>query len=126
MTAGILQTNGVHLEEHEFATVKLLLESGRNIELIPASQVKGMRTPDVSIDGVLWEIKSPTGNGKHTIKHTLQNATHQANNVIVDLRRCRLPQNQAVKELEQRFGLSKRIRHMKIITNEEEIIDFGK
>ena len=126
MTAGILKTNGVHLEEHEFATVKLLLESGHNIELIPASQVKGMRTPDISIDGVLWEIKSPTGNGRHTIKHTLQNATHQANNVIVDLRRCRLPQNQAVKELEQRFGLSKRIRHMKIITNEEEIIDFGK
>ena len=56
MERGILKTNGVHLEEHEYATVKLLLELGYNVELIPTSQVKGMRTPDISINGVLWEI----------------------------------------------------------------------
>jgi len=126
MGKGILKTNGVHLEDHEYATVKLLLSIGFNIELIPASQVKGMRTPDISINGVLWEIKAPTGNGKNTIKHTLQNASHQSNNVIVDLRRCKLNQDQAIKELEQRFNLSKRIRRMKIITNDEKIIDFKK
>lgn len=126
MGTGILKTNGVHLEDHEYATVKLLLSIGFNIELIPASQVKGMRTPDISINGVLWEIKAPTGNGKNTIKHTLQNASHQSNNVIVDLRRCKLNQDQAIKELEQRFNLSKRIRRMKIITNDEKIIDFKK
>ena len=76
MEKGTLKVNGVHLENHEYATVKLLLINGYNVELIPASQVKGMRTPDISIDGVLWEIKSPTGSGKHTMKHTLQNATH--------------------------------------------------
>ena len=126
MGTGILKTNGVHLEDHEYATVKLLLSIGFNIELIPASQVKGMRTPDISINGVLWEIKAPTGNGKNTIKHTLQNASHQSNNVIVDLRRCKLNQDQAIKEMEQRFNLSKRIRRMKIITNDEKIIDFKK
>ena len=126
MKEGILKTNGVHLEEHEYATVKLLLNTGLDIELIPTSQVKGMRTPDISINGILWEIKSPTGNGKNTLKHTLQNASHQSNNVIVDLRRCKLPQEQAIKDLEQRFNLSKRIRRMKIITNDEIIIDFKK
>ena len=75
---------------------------------------------------MLWEIKAPTGNEKNTIKHTLQNASHQSNNVIVDLRRCKLNQDQAIKELEQRFNLSKRIRRMKIITNDEKIIDFKK
>ena len=126
MKEGILKTNGVHLEEHEYATVKLLLNTGLDVELVPTSQVKGMRTPDISINGILWEIKSPTGNGKNTLKHTLQNASHQSNNVIVDLRRCKLPQEQAIKDLEQRFNLSKRIRRMKIITNDEIIIDFKK
>lgn len=126
MEKGILKNNGVHLEDHEYATVKLLLGIGLNIELIPTSQVKGMRTPDISINGVLWEIKSPTGGGKNTIKHTFQNATHQSNNIIVDLRRCKLQQDLAIKELEQRFSLSKRIRRMKIITNDEKIIDFKK
>ncbi|MBQ8983079.1 MAG: hypothetical protein IJ079_05765 [Lachnospiraceae bacterium] len=126
MKMGILKTNGVHLEEHEYSTVKLLLEIGQDVVLIPTSQVKGMRTPDIAIDGVLWEMKSPTGSGKNTIKHTLQNASHQSNNVIVDLRRCKLPQDLAIKELEQRFYLSKRIRRMKIITNDEQTIDFEK
>ena len=126
METGTLKTNGVHLEEHEYATVKLLLNQGYNIELIPTSQVKGMRTPDISVNGVLWEIKSPTGNSKNTIKHTLQNASHQANNVIVDLRRCKLPEDQAIKDLEQRYRLSKRIRRMKIVTKDEKIIDLSK
>ena len=126
METGTLKTNGVHLEEHEYATVKLLLNQGYNIELIPTSQVKGMRTPDISVNGVLWEIKSPTGNSKNTIKHTLQNASHQANNVIVDLRRCKLPEDQAIKDLEQRYRLSKRIRRMKIVTKDEKIIDLNK
>ena len=126
METGTLKTNGVHLEEHEYATVKLLLNQGYNIELIPTSQVKGMRTPDISVNGVLWEINSPTGNSKNTIKHTLQNASHQANNVIVDLRRCKLPEDQAIKDLEQRYRLSKRIRRMKIVTKDEKIIDLNK
>lgn len=121
MSTGILKTNGVHLEDHEYATVKLLLSTGLDIELIPTSQVKGMRTPDISINGILREIKAPIGNGKNTIKHTLQNASHQSNNVIIDLRRCKLPQDQAIKDLAQRFNLSKRIRRMKIITIDEKI-----
>lgn len=126
MEKGTLKTNGVHFEKHEYATVKLLLIHGHNIELIPSSQVKGMRTPDISISGVLWEIKAPTGNSRNTMKHTLQKAAHQSNNVIVDLRRCTMPQNNAIKELEHHFNLSRRLRRMKIITIDEKIIDFEK
>ena len=126
MGTGILKTNGVHLAEHEYATVKLLIANGMDVELVPTSQVKGMRTPDISINGALWEIKSPTGNGKNTIKHTIQNASHQATNVIVDLRRCKMQQDLAIKELERHFRLSRRIRRLKIITNDEKMVDFDK
>ena len=126
MDKGKLTQNGVHLQEHEYATVKLLSEKGYNVELIPPIQIKGVRTPDLTVNGVMWEMKSPTGAGKHTIKHTLQNATHQSGNVIIDLRRCGLPEAKAVKELEQGFKLSKRFRRMKIVLKSREILDYQK
>lgn len=123
MTIGTFIQNGVHLEDHEFQTVKLLLKYGYNIELIPASLTKGVHTPDIVIDGVYWEMKSPTGSSKNTIKHTMQNAAHQASNVIIDLRRCKLSQELAIKEIKQRYKLSKRIAHIIIITKELKLID---
>jgi len=126
MKQGILKTNNVHLEEHEYQTVKTLIFNGYDIELIPTSQIKGLRTPDISINGVLWEIKSPIGNSKNTAKHTIQNAAHQASNIIVDLRRCGLPQDSAIKDLRKHFDYSRRLKRMMIITKEEVILDYVK
>ena len=123
---GILKQNGVHLKEHEYDTVKLLLEAGFDVELIPASQIKGLRMPDIMLQGVPWEMKSPEGNGKNTIKNTFQNASHQSSNIIVDLRRTKLPEERTIKDMEGRFKLSKRIRRLKIITKEGKILDFFK
>ncbi|MBP5304589.1 MAG: hypothetical protein J6Z02_01960 [Lachnospiraceae bacterium] len=61
---GQLITNNVHLQDHEYNTVELLLDSGYNIELIPPLKIKGTKTADVVINGVMWEMKAPTGNGK--------------------------------------------------------------
>lgn len=126
MKKGILKTNNVHLEDHEYRTVKLLIENGYDIELIPTSQIKGLRTPDISINGVLWEIKSPIGSSKNTAKHTIQNASHQASNIIVDLRRCGLSPEQAIKDLKKHFDYSRRLKRMKIITKDEIILDYDK
>ena len=126
MEKGKIITNGVHLEDHEFDTVKLLRDQGLDIELIPQSQIKGLRRPDIVFQGISWEMKSPKGNGRNTIKHTIQNAGHQSSNIIVDLRRCRLSTDDAVKELEYYFKISKRIRRLKIIVDSENIIDYSK
>ena len=82
--------------------------------------------PDIMMNGVPWEMKSPTGSSRTTIKHTIQNAMRQSNNAIIDLRRCGVEQELALKELENCFKLSKRARRMKIITKDSEIIDFSK
>ncbi len=120
------KNNGVHLQEHEFKTVKILLSQGHNIELIPPSRIKGMRTPDMVMDGKMWEMKSPEGNSKRTIMNTIQNASHQAVNIIIDLQRCKLEESKALEEIKHHFSLSKRIRKIKIITKNQEIIDLNK
>jgi len=126
MKKGILIQNKVHLKEHEYNTVKLLLENGYDIELIPPSAIKGLRMPDIMMKGVPWEIKSPEGNGKNTIKNTVQNASHQSENIIIDLRRTKISQEQALKEIERYFRLSKRLRRITIITKDEIILDNHK
>lgn len=59
MERGKLTQNKVHLRDHEYQTVKVFLEEGYNVELIPQSKIKGFQTPDIVLLGVAWEIKSP-------------------------------------------------------------------
>ena len=126
MSKGMLKQNGVHLEDHEYATVKLLLALGEDVELIPPSKIKGLQMPDMMLQGLPWEMKSPKGSGKNTIRHTIQNAGHQSCNIIVDLRRCKLSADLALKDLDYYFKISKRVRRMKVIVDDEEIIDYNK
>lgn len=126
MGKGTLKQNGVHLQEHEYATVRLLLDNGFDVELIPPSQIKGFHIADIMVQGLPWEIKSPQGSGKKTIENNIQNAAQQSENVIIDLRRCKLPQEKAIREVEYHLKSSKRIRHIKVITRDEKILDFIK
>ena len=123
---GNLKQNGIYLTEHEWNTVKLLLNCGYDIELIPPVHIKGVKTADMSMNGIMWEMKSPQGGGKTTISHTIKHAVAQSVNIIIDLRRCKLDDECAIKELERHFNLSKRIRRMKIITKNEKILDYTK
>ena len=126
MKIGKLIQNGVHLKTHEYATVKLFLELGYDVELIPPSIIKGLRMPDIIMQGISWEMKSPEGKGKNTIKNTVQNASHQSENIIVDLQRIPLLQKQSIKELEHYFSLSRRLKRMKIVTKDKKVLDFNK
>lgn len=126
MKIGKLIQNGVHLKTHEYATVKLFLELGYDVELIPPSIIKGLRMPDIIMQGISWEMKSPEGKGKNTIKNTVQNASHQSENIIVDLQRSPLIQKQSIKELEHYFNLSRRLKRMKIVTKDKKVLDFNK
>ena len=123
---GKLTQNKVHLNEHEYQTVKLLLENGFDVELIPPSKIQGLRMPDIMMLGVAWEMKSPEGNGKNTLKNAIQNASHQSESIIIDLRRTSIQDQAAVKELEKRFKLSRRLKRMKIICKDENILDYKK
>ena len=126
MNKGTLTQNGVHLQDHEFATVKLFLEMGYDIELIPRSQIKNYRTPDIMMNGIPWELKAPKGDGKYTAQNTMQNAAGQSRNVIVDLRRCKMSEALAIKEFQREYRESKSIKRMKIVKKDAEILDFEK
>ena len=114
------------MNNHEISTVVFLTELGLDVELIPKSNREGVHTPDIRIDGVMWEIKSPKGEGKSLMKNTIQKACRQSCNVIVDLRRTKRHQEKCLRELKREFAYSKSLNRLMIITKRGAIIDLVK
>ena len=126
MSKGKLIHNNVHLEEHEWITVKTLLNAGCDVELVKPSEIKGYHLADIIINNVYWEIKSPSGKGKNTIRHNMQNAGRQSKNAIIDLQRCGLPDEYAINKIIHELSLSKSLKRVKVITKQKKILDFSK
>ena len=123
---GKIKPNGVVLEAHELATVVFFTELGHDIELIPKSNVEGLHLPDIVMDGLKWEIKSPKGDGRWVIMNTLQSAAKQSENVIIDLRRIKLSQEKCLLSLNREFEHSKKIKRMLVITKTRKLLEFSK
>lgn len=117
---------GVFPEIHELETAAVFLAEGTDVEFLLPSRIKGMRTPDVKIDGVLWEIKCPTGNGKKTVEKQLQRASGQSKNIIFDSRRTRLDDAYTQKELNKQSELSRSLKRLIFINKSGEIIDIKR
>ena len=127
MSIGKLNDNGVTLMSHELDTVRFLLDHGYDVELVIKSNIERTTSPDIIMESVPWEIKSPIGSGKWVIKNIMQKAAHQSENLIIDLRRMdKQQQKKRVQEVKSRFELSRRFRRLKIITGDGVLLDFRK
>ena len=126
MKKGKIIPNGVILEKHEYRMVLLFTEMGVDIELISKSEKKGVHAPDIVMNGLRWEMKSPKGEGKYLMQNTIQKAVKQSRNVIIDLRRAKRSQERCLQELEKEFGSSKNLQKLKVITKSRKILDFEK
>lgn len=117
---------GVFPELHELETASVFLAHGFDVEFIAPSRTKGSKTPDVKIDGVLWEMKSPTGNGKNTVEKHLQRAGKQSKNIILDSRRTKIEDAAIEKELHKQFHLARSIKRITLVTKAAKLIDFRR
>lgn len=82
------------------------------------------KTPDLDIGGVLWEVKSPMGNGKKTMENNLRSARKQSLNIVIDLRRTDMNYHNARARIN--FYLTTEnhhIRQLKVVTKSQKVID---
>ena len=121
-----LITNSVYLMPHEQATVDFLLRHGYMVELIPRSKVAGVHTADILLDGVPFEIKSPTGRKRWTITRNLKRARKQSKYIVLDLRRICRDEVLCIREAKSYLMNSRVIERVMIITKERKILDFHK
>lgn len=104
---------------HEFVVATILSWTGDDVEFLP---VRHSRTADIIYQGLEWEIKSPIGQSSRTIENNLRNAIKQSRNVIIDLRRTKRSDKQAIKEIENQIKLNRGANHIKVITKNKEVI----
>lgn len=97
------------------------------IFLVP-NRHRGSKTPDIEMDGLRWEIKSPRGKSPRTIENNLRLALKQSPNIILDLRRMdgRVPTRKLMTEIRRQFALAKSIKHIIVITRQDRHIDIKR
>lgn len=75
----------------ERTVVNDLLSSGKNVQIIPRSNVQGVATPDFIVNGVKTELKTLTGTSLNTPVTRIQDGFKQgAQSVIIDGRNAGL------------------------------------
>ena len=99
--------------DHEMSAAILLAEhfECNVIFLRPGRQ----RTPDVEVNGVKWEIKSPLGKSKHTIEEQVKRASAQSLYIIIDARRCKLHMAKIRNHLKFQISVRPKINRVLLI-----------
>jgi hypothetical protein len=115
--------DGANPQEHEIATAHFFNELGFNVEFLPRCYEKGVHTPDIKMKGILWEIKAPKSNGKHTMEHALRYACKQSKYIIFDLRRIKMPDVKSVAQITNLLTRVKGIKVLLIITKSAGVVD---
>lgn len=122
-TGEIIIKSGIDVWEHERRTAQALANAGYTVSFIKRSDEEYVRTPDVIIDGVLWEMKSPKSDRLPKIQKTLRQAIHQSPNVIYDSQRIKnLNDNQIQKELEKWAVQFKAMKRLLFVNKKREVI----
>lgn len=83
-------------------------------------------TPDFLIDGVVWELKSPTGTGKNNIQRQLQDARRQSKNVIIDASRSKMHGTKIRKQLEYQFKIVKSVKRLLFISKAGKVFEITR
>jgi len=79
-------------------------------------------TPDVSIQGIEWEIKSPIGASANNIQKNMREASAQSENIVMDLRRSKLHQTRAAGYIKQFTERYKKLKRVIVITKSKRVL----
>lgn len=117
---------GLNVWDHELKTAQALAQYGSVVEFVAVSGAHKVKTADVAIDGVLYEIKSPIASRLSAVERNLKRAYHQSTNIVFDSRRMkRLPDKSIQKELVKQFRLTKNIERILFVNRKHDVIDIG-
>ena len=79
---------------HEVRVAKILALAGYSVEFIPEANLK---TPDIYLDGTMYEIKSPITNNPKKIIRNVKRALEKCPNVIIDSSRVKGLRDDAIQ-----------------------------
>jgi hypothetical protein len=81
------------------------------------------KSADFKIGDIVWEVKSPKGNGKKTIQNNLRKADDQSPYVILDLRRIKMHAAQAYNRIRYELSKATKIKRLLVITRRGKVLE---
>ena len=111
-------------EDHEIDIAWILAKHYECIiEFLRPSAGYKMKTPDIVMDGIMWEIKSPTGRSqKFTIQDQFK-GLKQSRNLIIDGRRTKLDDILIQRQIELEMSRHTRVGRVIFITKQSIIVE---
>jgi hypothetical protein len=111
-------------EKHEVEMAQILADYFLcDVEfLVPIDDYK-RKTPDIVMQSVEWELKSPIGaSKKYTIKEQFKRASRQAKNIVIDGRRTKLTDTFIQSAIRNELKARKNIRRVIYITKMKKVV----
>lgn len=110
-----------HPKQKELTAALILSQHFQaNVAFVRSTDAR--RTADFKINGVFWELKSPTGDSKRTIQNNLRSANKQSSNVVIDLRYCKMNSRTAVNRTKNAAATTKSIKKLLVITKDGKVL----
>lgn len=117
---------GLDVWDHELKTAQVLAKHGYTVEFLITNQVQRVKTADVLIDNITYEIKSPKTDKLSAIERNLKRATRQSSNIIIDSRRMHKIHDATIQRfLIQKLKQQKTIKKILFVNRRHEIIDIS-
>ncbi len=117
--------NGVSPDTHELKTAQVLSRHGLAVEFLAPNNKFMQKTPDITIDGVEWEMKSPIGTTHRTISHILKKGAKQSKNIVLDSSRTRINDSLLEKMLRKDLASMNHLKNIKLVTKDGRVIDIN-
>lgn len=109
---------------HEYETARSLARAGHNVTFIKKSDIDHERTPDLLLDGELWEMKSPKASSARAIDRNLRRALRQSSRIVFDCRRMKnLPDAVVERELRKAANDLRSLKRLLFVNHRGEVID---
>ena len=106
---------------HELRIANILAMAGHNIEFLPESNI---RTADILLDGVEYEMKSPLTNKPDKLERNIKRGLKQAKNIVFDSSRIKNMRDDNLRRfLIKKASEQKQIGELIFITKRGQIID---
>jgi hypothetical protein len=114
--------SGASPTPHEIKAANYLVGHGFKLLFLKPANRKGVRTPDVEINGDRFEIKSPVSNKPRTIVKRFKEARKQADRIVFDLRGVKGGAENTEKLL-LKLAQDSQCRRLIVITKHNQTID---
>jgi hypothetical protein len=111
-------------ERHEIEAAHIVAQHyNQTVEFLKPLDDYRRTTPDIVMNGQLWEIKSPVGKSRRNIERQIKRALKQSRNIIIDGRRSSVADSIFESKLHYEVQNSHSIRRLIFISKEKEILE---